>query len=85
MLISTKQKQKILKSQNKDFFLKIRDNELEVVKKKKYLGVQIDSSLDWKAQIKKISCNVSRAVGFLRHAKYFLPDETSQTLYTGIA
>ena len=33
MLISTKQKQNSLKSQNKDLDLKIRDNDLEVVKK----------------------------------------------------
>ena len=84
MLISTKQKHNILKSQNKDLILKIRDNELEVVKKTKYLGVQIDCSLDWKEQIKAVSSKVSRAVGFLRHAKSFLPEETLQTLYTGI-
>ena len=45
MLISTKQKRNILKSQNKGFDLKIHDTELEVVKKTKYLGVQIDSSM----------------------------------------
>ena len=48
MLISAKQKQNILKCQNKDLDLKIRENEVDVVKKTKYLGVQIDSSLDWK-------------------------------------
>ena len=84
MLISTRQKQNILKCQNKDFDLKIRENEVEVVKKTKYLGVQIDSSLDWKEQIKAVSNKVSRAVGFLRHAKSFLPKETLQTLYKGI-
>ena len=84
MLISTKQKHNILQSQNKDLVLKIRDNELEVVKKTKYLGVQIDCSLDWKEQIKAVCSKVSRAVGFLRHAKSFLPKETLQTLYTGI-
>ena len=84
MLISSKQKQNSLKSQNKDLDLKIRDNDLEVVKKTKYLGVQIDCSLDWKEQIKAVSSKVSRAVGFLKHAKSFLPKETLQTLYTGI-
>ena len=84
MLISTKQKQNILKCQNKKLDLKIRENEVEVVKKTKYLGVQIDSSLDWKEQIKAVSNTVSRAVGFLRHAKSFLPKETLQTLYKGI-
>ena len=84
MLISTKQKHNILKGQNEDLKLKIRDNELEVVKKTKYLGLQIDCSLDWKEQIKAVSAKVSRAVGFLKHAKSFLPKETLQTLYTGI-
>ena len=49
-----------------------------------YLGLQIDCSLDWKEQIKTVSAKVSRAVGFLKHAKSFLPKETLQTLYTGI-
>ena len=84
MLISTKQKQNSLKSQNKDLGLKIRDNDLEVVKKTKYLGVKIDCSLNWKEQINAVSSKVLRAFAFLRHAKSFLPKETLQTLYTGI-
>ena len=84
MPISTKQKHRILKSQNEDIKLKIRDNELEVVNKTKYLGLQIDCSLDWKERIKAVSAKVSRAVGFLKHAKSFLPKEALQTLCTGI-
>ena len=79
MLISTKQKHNILKGQNEDLKLKIRDNELEIVKKTKYLGLQIDCSLDSKEQLKAVSAKVSRAVG-----ESFLPKETLQTLYTGI-
>ena len=44
MLISTKQKDNILQGQNEDLKLKIRDNEREVVKKTKYLCLQIDCS-----------------------------------------
>ena len=84
MLICTKPKHKSLGSQGIDFKLKIRDNDLEVVKKTRYLGIQIDWSLDWKQQIKAVSSKVSWAVGFLRHAKSFLPKETLHTLYTGI-
>ena len=50
MLISIKQKHKIIKSQNEHLKLKIRDNKLEVVKNTTYLGLQIDCSLDWKGQ-----------------------------------
>ena len=84
MLISTKQKHNSLKSRSEALELKIRDNELEVVQKTKYLGVQIDCSLDWKEQIKAVSTKVSRAIGFLRHAKSFLPMTSLKTLYTGI-
>ena len=68
----------------KPWNLKIRDNELEVVQKTKYLGVQIDCSLDWKEQIKAVSTKVSRVIGFLKHAKSFLPIASLKTLYTGI-
>ena len=84
MLISIKPKPKALKSKNESLRLKIHVDELEVVQKSKYLGVQIDNSLDWKEHIKVTSSKVSKAVGFLRHAKPFLPEETLKTLYTGI-
>ena len=71
MLISINQKHNILKSQNEVLELNIRNNKLDVVQKTKYLGVQIDSSQDWKEQIKVVSTKVSRAVGFLKHAKSF--------------
>ena len=47
-------------------------------------GVQIDSALDWKEQIKAVSTKVSSAIGFLRHARSFLPMASFETLYTGI-
>ena len=84
MLISTKPTLKALKSKNESLRLKIHVDELEVVQKTEYLGVQIDNSLDWKEHIKVISSKVSKAVGFLRHAKPFLPEETLKTLYTRI-
>ena len=84
MLICTKQKHSSLKNQDKVLKLKMRNNELEVVKTTKHLGLQIDQSLDWKEQIKAVPTKVSRAVGFLKHAKSFLPKEALQTLYTGI-
>ena len=84
MLISTKQKHNSLESRSEALELKICDNELEVVQTTKYLGLQIDCSLDWKEQIKAVSMKVSRAIGFLRHAKSFLTLASLKTLYTGI-
>ena len=40
--------------------------------------------MEWKEHIKVTSSKASKAVGFLRHAKPFLPEETLKTLYTGI-
>ena len=48
MLISTKPKLKALESKIESLRLKIQVDGLEVVQKTKYLGVQIDDSLDWK-------------------------------------
>ncbi len=84
MLVTTKQKSNILKGSNQNLELKIRDNELDVAQKTKYLGVQIDCSLDWKEQIKSISGKVSRAVGFLKYSKKYLPRETLVTLYRSL-
>ena len=84
MLISTKPKHKTLENQGESLKLKIRDNELEVVQKSKYLGIQIDNNLDRKEHIQTVSSKVSRGVGFLKHAKSLLPEETLKTMYTGI-
>ena len=84
MLITTKQKRNVLKSTNQNLEMNILGNELDIVQKTKYLGVQIDCSLDWKEQLKAVSAKLSRAIGFLKHAKKFLPRVTLENLYTGI-
>ena len=55
MLIATKQKHKMLKCQNEELDLKICNKKLDIVQATKYLSLQIDSSLDWKKQIKAVS------------------------------
>ena len=84
MLISRKQMYTILRNQGQKLSLKIRDHELEVVDTTKYLGLQIDNSLDWKCHASVLSSEVSKAVGFLKHAKSILPLETLNKLYAGI-
>ena len=93
MLVSTKQKYKALQSQNHDLRVKIKGTEFDTVMNARYLGVNIDSSLNWKEHIKVISSRgigfmncfmVSRGIGFLKHAKNFLPHDALKTLYTGI-
>ena len=85
MLISTKQNYKALQNQNHDLRLKIKSMELDTVIFTRYLGVNIDSSLNWKENTEAIPSKVSRANGFLEHARNFLPQDTLKTFYTGIA
>ena len=57
---------------------------MALVEKTKYLFVRVDNSLDWKEHIKSVSAKVSRAIGFLKYAKKFLPQNSLKTLYTSI-
>ena len=84
ILISTKPKHKTLITQGESLKLNIRNDELDVVLKTKYLWVQIDNKLDWKEHNKTVSSKVSRAIGVLKHAKSFLRENTLRTMYTGI-
>ena len=83
MLVSTKRKLTIVKNLDLDFSLKIRDHELEVIDTTKYLGLQIENSLDWKYHVNVLSSKISIAVGFLTHAKSILLLETLNKLYAG--
>ena len=50
----------------------------------KYLGVQLDNSLDWKGQLGTVSSKVSRGLGLLKHAKKCLPFSALTSLYNSI-
>ena len=75
MLICTKNKHKSLEGTGESICLKIRDNDLALVENTKYLGVQVDNSLDWKEHIKRVSTKVSRAVGLFKVCKKISPPE----------
>ena len=42
----------------------IGDSAVDLVKNVKYLGVQLDSNLDWNQHMKVLCSKVSRAIGF---------------------
>lgn len=63
MLISYKQRHNVIKSQNKDFELKILENGLQIVQKTKYLMVgETVCSMAQKEHIKGIYTKMARAV-----------------------
>ena len=55
--------------------VKVKGENLMVVEKINYLGVQIDKNLEWKGRIKYVSSKVARAIGFLKYTKNFIPKE----------
>ena len=62
----------------------IGDSAIDLVKNVKYLGVQLDSNLDCNQHMKVLCSKVSRAIGFLKHAKKFVPKETLIQMYKDI-
>ena len=84
MIISTKQKERCLAKNNEEFSLNIQEERIENVLTAKYLGIQVDSNFNWKGHIKALSSKISRAIGFLKHTKSILTQNTLETLYTGV-
>ena len=64
MLIASQKKHKSLAHSDMGFDPKIREKEIEIRKKAKYFGVQIDDKPNWKEHIRAVSAKVSRAVRF---------------------
>ena len=62
----------------------IRDSAIDLVKNVKYLGVQLDSNLDWNQHMNNLCSKVSGAIVVLKHAKKFVPKETLIQMYKGI-
>ena len=58
-------------------------DELALVQSSRYLGVYIASCFNWKEHTKSVSNKSSRALGFLKYAKSFLPLESLKT-YLGV-
>ena len=52
----------------------IHGEKIEVTEKVKYLGITIDPALKWK-YIDDIAIIISRNIGILSRAKYFLPEK----------
>ena len=50
----------------------------------KYLGVMIDGSLNWDEHINSLRTKVSRAIGFLKYSRKFLPQNMLSEMYRGI-
>ena len=79
-ILSRQKHQKILG----ELDLKIFGTTIKNVKETNYRSLQIDRHLTWKTHVDTISRKVSRALGVLKHAKKFLPQNILKNLYISI-
>ena len=84
MLICTKSRRRILNTNDDKLNLLTRDRDLASVDVIKYLGVHVNYSLNWRDHLKSVTSKVSRGMGMLEEAKYYLPDTCLKTLYSSI-
>ena len=69
------------KLNNQSVSIKFKDTELENVDNIKYLGVILDSQLNWSYYISYISNKISRSIGCIRRIKYVLSSKQLTNLY----
>ena len=62
----------------------IWDTSIGIVQSAKYLGVELDQHLVWDEHITLLQTKISRSLGFLKHAKKFLPLKISHLIYKGV-
>ena len=62
--------------------LKINNKQIDSVNEFNFLGVTIDSDLNWNAHAQKIHSKISRTLGVLKKIKRIAPPSTLLTMYT---
>ena len=63
------------------FDVKMDNKNIERVSYTKFLGVYIDENLNWKEQVKDVSCKVSKCLGMMNKVKYCLTRPCLKMLY----
>ena len=67
-----------------DIKIKIDGKKIQPSRYVKYLGILIDSHLNWNYHIDQLSTKLSRAVGMLAKIRYYVSHKTLQMIYHGI-
>ena len=62
----------------------IGDQDIEMITNTRYLGVQIDSKLNWDKHIDTIKTKANRALGLIKYSKKYLPSDVLNKMYRGI-
>ena len=66
---------------NNDFVLKIGNDSISQVTSTKFLGINIDEKLNWRAHLSTINKRVCHSLMAIRQVKHYLPLSSLRTLY----
>ena len=72
------------KQVNYDLKIKMNGKKLLPTNSVKYLGIYLDSHLNWSAQVDSLSVKLSRAVGMLSKIRHYVSVTTLRNIYFGI-
>ena len=72
------------KKLNYDLKIKIDGKRLYPSKYVKYLGLFIDSHLNWRQHTNILAAKLSRAIGMLSKIRHYVPNNTLQTIYHSV-
>jgi hypothetical protein len=73
------------KHRNKNITIKINEQRLDIVHKTTFLGLILDSQINWKLHIECTTKKVAKVVGIISRAKQFLNKKTLIQLYFSFA
>ena len=62
----------------------VNGNDIDFVKKIKYLGFMINENLKWESNVKYTQKKISRAIGLLKYAKQYVQEDTLRNMYISI-
>ena len=62
----------------------IGDQQIEMIANTKYLGVQVESQINWDKHVDTIKAKATRALELIKHSKKYLPSDVLNKMYKGI-
>ena len=61
--------------------ISVNEQRIEQVKETVFLGVVLDEHLTWKPHISQVAGKISKSIGVISRARFFLPKPCLKTLY----
>ena len=61
--------------------ISVNEQRIEQVKEMVFLGVVLDEHLTWKLHISQVACKISKSIGVINRARFFLLKPCLKTLY----